>query len=209
MASHDGNNSRVCFGSLADVTRRRAIAETNSAFLAGDARCDITRARGYWPCARCRLLPGRSPPGALSRVSKSGVVLMMRPLRLERALSLNPNSVIIVVQQGKLLTWLGRPAEGTEWTHRAMRLNPYHPQRFWSHLGRAQYTARLYADAIRSFRQVDNAGSCPSRFSRRVVGAVGKFARQPVPMLRRYSNGNRLYTVETFRGTLHYQAACG
>jgi hypothetical protein len=42
MASHDGNNSRVCFGSLADVTRRRAIAETDSAFLAGDARCDIT-----------------------------------------------------------------------------------------------------------------------------------------------------------------------
>jgi hypothetical protein len=45
MASHDGNNSRVCFGSLADVTRRRAIAETDSAFLSGDARCDITVAQ--------------------------------------------------------------------------------------------------------------------------------------------------------------------
>jgi adenylate cyclase len=28
-----------------------------------------------------------------------------------------------------------------------MRLNPYHPERFWSHLGRAQYTARGYAIA--------------------------------------------------------------
>jgi len=40
----------------------------------------------------------------------------------ERALSLNPNSDLIVVQQGELLTWLGRPAEGIEWIRRAMRI---------------------------------------------------------------------------------------
>jgi adenylate cyclase len=72
----------------------------------------------------------------------------------ERALSLNPNSDLIVVQQGELLTWLGRPREGIEWVRRAMRLNPYHPERFWSHLGRAQYTARIYADAIESFSKL-------------------------------------------------------
>ena len=60
----------------------------------------------------------------------------------ERALSLNPNSDLIVVQQGEVLTWLGRPEEGIEWIRKAMRLNPYHPERFWSHLGRAQYTAQ-------------------------------------------------------------------
>jgi adenylate cyclase len=53
-----------------------------------------------------------------------------------------------------LLTWLGRPEEGIEWVRRAMRLNPYHPERFWSHLGRAQYTARTYADAIASFSKL-------------------------------------------------------
>jgi predicted Zn-dependent protease len=73
-----------------------------------------------------------------------------RPAELERALSLNPNSDLIVVQQGEVLTWLGRPEEGIEWVRRAMRLNPYHPERFWSHLGRAQYSARVYADAIAS-----------------------------------------------------------
>ena len=72
----------------------------------------------------------------------------------DRALSLNPNSDLIVVQQGELLTWLGRPEEGIEWIRRAIRLNPYHPQRFWSHLGRAQYTARLYADAIASYSKL-------------------------------------------------------
>ena len=72
----------------------------------------------------------------------------------ERALSLNPNSDLIVVQQGEVLTWLGRPEEGIEWIRKAMRLNPYHPERFWSHLGRAQFTAQAYADALQSFSRI-------------------------------------------------------
>ena len=62
----------------------------------------------------------------------------------ERALALNPNYDLIVVQQGELLTWLGRAGEGIEWIRKAMRLNPYHPERFWSHLGKAQFAAREY-----------------------------------------------------------------
>jgi adenylate cyclase len=73
----------------------------------------------------------------------------------DRALSLNPNSDLIVVQQGEVLTWLGKAEEGIEWIRRAMRLNPYHHERFWSHLGRAQYTARIYADAISSLSKLN------------------------------------------------------
>jgi adenylate cyclase len=72
----------------------------------------------------------------------------------QRALSLNPNNDLIVVQQGEVLTWLGRAEEGIDWIRRAMRLNPYHPERYWNHLGRAQYTARAYADAIESFSRI-------------------------------------------------------
>src|SRR5262249_31055668 len=39
----------------------------------------------------------------------------------QRALSLNPNNDLIVVQQGELLTWLGRAEEGIDWIRRAMR----------------------------------------------------------------------------------------
>ena len=70
----------------------------------------------------------------------------------ERALSLNPNYDLIVVQQGELLTWLGRPEEGIEWIRKAMRLNPYHPERFWSHLGRAYFCAEIFAEAPRRSR---------------------------------------------------------
>jgi adenylate cyclase len=72
----------------------------------------------------------------------------------QRALSLNPNNDLIVVQQGELLTWLGRAEEGIEWVRRAMRLNPYHPERYWNHLGRAHYTARSYAETIESFSRI-------------------------------------------------------
>jgi adenylate cyclase len=72
----------------------------------------------------------------------------------ERALRLNPNNDLIVVQNGELLTWLGEPLEGIEWIRKAMRLNPYHPERFWSHLGRAHYTARQYAEAVAAFSRL-------------------------------------------------------
>jgi adenylate cyclase len=65
----------------------------------------------------------------------------------QRALSLNPNDDLIVVQQGELLTWLGQAEEGIEWIRKAMRLNPYHPARFWAHLARAYFVARRYAEA--------------------------------------------------------------
>ena len=72
----------------------------------------------------------------------------------ERALALNPNHDLIVVQQGELLTWLGRPKEAVDWIKKAMRLNPYHPERFWSHLGRALYCAECYAEAAEAFARI-------------------------------------------------------
>jgi adenylate cyclase len=66
----------------------------------------------------------------------------------ERALGLNPNNDLILVQNGELLTWMGRPQDGIEWIKKAMRVNPYHPERFWSHLGRACYTARQYPETV-------------------------------------------------------------
>ena len=65
-----------------------------------------------------------------------------------RALSLNPNDDLIVVQQGEILTWIGHAEEGIDWIRKAMRLNPYHPERFWSHLARAYFAAHRYGEAI-------------------------------------------------------------
>ncbi|HXZ87362.1 MAG TPA: adenylate/guanylate cyclase domain-containing protein [Candidatus Binataceae bacterium] len=72
----------------------------------------------------------------------------------QRALTLNANDDLIVVQQGEIMTWLGQGEEGIEWIRKAMRLNPYHPERFWSHLARAQFVAKRYADAVESMRHL-------------------------------------------------------
>lgn len=74
----------------------------------------------------------------------------------DRALALNPNYDLVVVQMGELFTWLGQAAEGVDWIRRAMKLNPHHPPRFWGHLGRAHFVGREYAKAIEAFMHMTN-----------------------------------------------------
>ena len=122
----------------------------------------------------------------------------------ERALSLNPNSDLIVVQQGEVLTWLGRPEEGIEWIRRAMRLNPYHPERFWSHLGRAQYTAHVYADAIESFSKLTAPDHTHQAFLAASSAQLGNrvaAAAHAREVLERKQD----FTVSSYIQTLHYR----
>ena len=72
----------------------------------------------------------------------------------DRALALNPNDDLIVVQKGEILTWQGRAEEGVTWIRKAMTLNPFHPARFWGHLGRAHFVARQYGEALEAYRNV-------------------------------------------------------
>ena len=83
----------------------------------------------------------------------------------QRALDLNPNDDLVVVQQGEILTWLGEGEEGARWIEKAMRLNPCHPERFWNHLGRAYFVAGRYAEAAAAFGHVSAPGRLNSRSS--------------------------------------------
>jgi adenylate cyclase len=122
----------------------------------------------------------------------------------ERALTLNPNSDLIVVQQGELLTWLGRPEEGIEWIRRAMRINPYHPPRFWSHLGRAQYTAHNYADAMQSFSKLTTPDHTHHAFLAASSAQLGNRTAATAhvqEVLQQAPN----FSVESYLKTLHYR----
>jgi len=121
----------------------------------------------------------------------------------ERGLTLNPNNDLIVVQQGEYLTWIGQPEEGIEWIRKAMRLNPHHPERFWSHLGRAFFVARRYDDAVESFRHI----SKPDQFHHALLAAC--HAMTGNADRARVSAGATLaidpsFRIGTYRGTLHY-----
>ena len=72
----------------------------------------------------------------------------------ERALNLNPNDDLIVVQQGEVLTWLGRGDDAIDCIRKAMRLNPFHPDRFWAHLSRACLVAKRYTEGIEAIQKI-------------------------------------------------------
>jgi adenylate cyclase len=122
----------------------------------------------------------------------------------ERALSLNPNNDLIVVQQGEILTWLGRPRDGIEWIRKAMRLNPYHPERFWGHLGRAYYLAGSYAEAIAAFSRISTPDYATHAFLAAASAQIGNNTAASAHG-REVLNLQPAFTVEAFLGTLHYK----
>jgi adenylate cyclase len=122
----------------------------------------------------------------------------------ERGLALNPNNDLIVVQQGELLTWLGRPEEGIEWIRKAMRLNPYHPERFWNHLGRAYFVARRYAEAIEAFMRITRPDATHHAFlaaAHAQLDNAAAAARHAAEVRARDS----AFSIESYLATLHYK----
>jgi adenylate cyclase len=122
----------------------------------------------------------------------------------ERALALNPNYDLVVVQQGELLTWLGRPEEGIDWIKKAMRLNPYHPERFWSHLGRAYYCAERYAEASEAFTRITRPDHTHHAFLAATFAQMGNTvaaAAHAAEVLKREPN----FTVSAYLATQHYK----
>ncbi len=121
----------------------------------------------------------------------------------ERALALNPNYDLVVVQQGEILTWLGRPKEGADWIRKAMRLNPHHPERFWSHLGKAHFAAREYSEAVEAFMHLSKMDASQHAFVAAAYGWLG----DRTAAAAHYAQMSKLdseFTIDTLVATLHY-----
>jgi adenylate cyclase len=122
----------------------------------------------------------------------------------ERALALNPNYDLVVVQQGELLTWLGRPEEGIDWIKKAMRLNPYHPERFWSHLGRACYCAEKYAEAAEAFSRITRPDHTHHAFLAATFAQMGNAVAAAAHAAKTLEREPK-FTVAVYLATQHYQ----
>ena len=121
-----------------------------------------------------------------------------------RALELNPNDDLIVVQQGELLTWLGQAEEGIPWIQKAMRLNPYHPPRFWSHLARALFTLRRYADAVASLENIATPDAGQLALLAACHGQLGDQAASRMGAQRVLSTSPE-FTIASYLTGLHYK----
>lgn len=121
----------------------------------------------------------------------------------ERAIALNPNYDLAVVQLGEILTWLGNPEEGIEWIRKAMNLNPHHPERFWSHLGKAHFTARQYHEAIEAFMRLSATDHTHHAFLASAYAWLGDktAAAAHADRIRALAPG---FTLTDFLGTMHF-----
>jgi adenylate cyclase len=121
----------------------------------------------------------------------------------DRALALNPNYDLVVVQMGELFTWLGQADEGVDWIRRAMKLNPHHPARFWGHLGRAHFVGRQYAQAIEAFMHTTSLDAQQHGFLAASYAWLGD-ATAASAHVARMRELDRELDLEKFLATMHY-----
>jgi adenylate cyclase len=72
----------------------------------------------------------------------------------EQGIFLNPNDDRSVCAMGEILSYAGRSEEAEDWVRKAMRLNPYHPPRYWSHLARALFHQGRHREALDALQNI-------------------------------------------------------
>lgn len=166
-----------------DATWAQVVAELDRALALDDNDADVHR--------------------ILAAVNVNNNALTTARYHQERALALNPNYDLVVVQQGELLTWLGRPEEGIEWIRKAMRLNPHHPERFWSHLGKAHFAARQYGEAIEAFMHLSVMDHVQHAFVAACHGWLGDEIAAAAHLQKVRALAPE-FEIDSFLATLHY-----
>ena len=72
----------------------------------------------------------------------------------ERGLFLNPNDDRSVCSMGELLAYCGKHGEAEAWVRKSMRLNPFHPQRYWTHLARPLFHLGRYQETLTALEHI-------------------------------------------------------
>jgi adenylate cyclase len=72
----------------------------------------------------------------------------------ERALFLNPNDDRSVCSMGELLAYCGKHEEAEAWVRKSMRLNPFHPERYWTHLARPLFHLGRYQETLTALEHI-------------------------------------------------------
>jgi TolB-like protein/tetratricopeptide (TPR) repeat protein len=74
----------------------------------------------------------------------------------ERGLFLNPNDDRSVCAMGEFLSFSGRSEEAEAWIRKAIRLNPFHPPSYWSHLARALFHLGRFQESLDVLKNVQS-----------------------------------------------------
>jgi TolB-like protein len=127
------------FGDAPDVIKDRVLDTALTAM-----RLDPNESRCHWFLAQAYLYRGEFEQ-AMSHFDRSVV--------------LNPNDANCIASKGLAVAFVGRAEEGIGLIRQAMRLNPYHPDWYWSDLAIALYAARRYEEALETNRLMSDRKS--------------------------------------------------
>ena len=92
----------------------------------------------------------------------------------ERALFLNPNDDRIVNAMGEVLVFAGRPEEAEQWVRKSMRLNPYHPVRYRTHLVRALFHQGRFEESLEVLDRIDKQRRDDLTYRIAALGRLGE-----------------------------------
>jgi TolB-like protein/Tfp pilus assembly protein PilF len=92
----------------------------------------------------------------------------------ERALFLNPNDDRIVNAMGEVLVFVGRQEEAESWVRKSMQLNPCYPQRYLTHLVRAQFHQQKAADALQTLKHIEKPRSDDLTYGMAAASVLGR-----------------------------------
>jgi adenylate cyclase len=85
-----------------------------------------------------------------------------------------------------------------------MRLNPYHPERFWNHLGRAYYGAEKFAEAAAAFARITRPDHTHHAFLAATFAQMGNAVAagaHAAEVLKRESQ----FSAAAYLATQHYK----
>jgi adenylate cyclase len=86
-----------------------------------------------------------------------------------------------------------------------MRLNPYHPPRFWLHLGRALFTTRRYAEAAEALARIDAPDAFHLAFLAACVAQAGDMASAGAHAQAALKRKPDFSVQKHYLPTLHYK----
>jgi adenylate cyclase len=87
-----------------------------------------------------------------------------------------------------------------------MQLNPYHPERYWNHLGRAYYVARRYKEAAEAFARINAPDHTHHAFMAAAFAQLGDddAAAAHAAEVQKRAPG---FSAQAYLDTLHYKQA--
>jgi TolB-like protein/class 3 adenylate cyclase/Flp pilus assembly protein TadD len=93
---------------------------------------------------------------------------------IERAIALNPNDAGMRDAAATLNIYGGNPGTAIEQITEAMRLNPYHPDRYWHLLGWASFHAGKYEEGLEAMKRIVNPGAADHRVMAALNARLGR-----------------------------------